>query len=199
MGYMIEGGGSKTLAKSKKWLYAHPKESHQLLSLLTETIIDYLVMQVEAGAQILQIFDSSAEYLNKELYNSFVISGLQEIRFKVREKLKLLQLEDVPMILFAKGAWFSLEDQGKLGYEVIGLDWTIPPEYARLILPGLTVQGNLDPCALYEPEEVLRQHVALMLQRFGPNRHIVNLGHGIYPDVDVKAVEVFIDAVHNAG
>lgn len=193
MGYMIEGGGSKTLSKAKKWLYAHPQESHQLLTLLTNTIIDYLVMQAEAGAQILQIFDSSAEYLNKDLYNTFAIPYLRQIREKVKDRL---QLKDVPIILFAKGAWFALEEQATLGYDVIGIDWTVEPEYARTVLPNVALQGNLDPCALYAPEEDLRENVRLMLRRFGRNRYIVNLGHGIYPDANVKAVEVFIDEVH---
>lgn len=193
MGYMIEGGGSKTLSKAKKWLYAHPKESHQLLSLLTDTIIDYLVMQVKAGAQILQVFDSSAEYLNKDLYWTYGIPYLKQIREKVKEKLKHL---DVPVVLFAKGAWFCLEEQGTLGYEVVGVDWTVEPQTAVKLLPNVAVQGNLDPCALYASEETLRSKVRSMLEQFGTARHVVNLGHGIYPDVDVKAVEVFIDEVH---
>lgn len=84
MGYMIEGGGSKTLSKAKKWLYANPEESHQLLSLLTQVIIDYLVMQVKAGAQILQVFDSSAEYLNPTLYKEFGLPYLKQIRDQVK-------------------------------------------------------------------------------------------------------------------
>lgn len=193
MGYMIEGGGSKTLSKAKKWLYAYPEKSHELLSLLTNTIIDYLVMQVEAGAQILQVFDSSAEYLNKNLYNTFVIPYLKQIRDGVRAKLGKL---DVPVVLFAKGAWFCLEEQAALGYEVVGIDWTVQPEIAIPLLKNVAIQGNLDPCALYAPEEKLRQYIRLMLKSFGSSRHIVNLGHGIYPDADVKAVEIFVDEVH---
>lgn len=189
---MIEGGGSKTLSKAKKWLYAHPQEAHQLLTILTNTIIDYLVMQVKAGAQILQVFDSSAEYLNKDLYDTFAIPYLKQIRKNVREKLGDL---DVPIVLFAKGAWFSLEEQARLGYEVIGIDWTVQPEIAIPLLKDVAIQGNLDPCALYAPEDKLRENVRLMLERFGSSRHIINLGHGIYPDCDVKAVEVFIDEI----
>lgn len=98
MGYMIEGGGSKTLSKAKKWLYAHSKESHKLLSLLTDVIVDYLVMQVEAGAQILQIFDSSAEYLNNHLYSIFGLPYLKNIRDQVKKKLKVQKLDEVPMV-----------------------------------------------------------------------------------------------------
>lgn len=98
MGYMIEGGGSKTLSKAKKWLYRYPEESHRLLSLLTDVIINYFVMQVEAGAQILQVFDSSAEYLNKDLYDLFGIPYLKKIRKDTKLKLNQLNLPDVPMV-----------------------------------------------------------------------------------------------------
>lgn len=98
MGYMIEGGGSKTLSKAKKWLYAYPNESHKLLKLLTSLIADYLVMQIEAGAQLIQVFDSSAEYLNKQLYKTFCLPYLKEISTTVRNKIKEKQLEDVPLV-----------------------------------------------------------------------------------------------------
>lgn len=98
MGYMIEGGGSKTLSKAKKWLYAYPELSHKLIDLLTEVIIDYLVMQVESGAQILQIFDSNADLLNKEIYTKFCLPYLKKIRDSVLLKLQQKKLEQVPMV-----------------------------------------------------------------------------------------------------
>lgn len=102
MGYMIEGGGSKTMSKAKKWLYRYPQEAHKVLTILTNVIIDYLVMQVEAGAQIVQVFDSSAEYLNKQLYNTFGIPYLKRIYTNVKQKLQALNLEDVPMVCYLK-------------------------------------------------------------------------------------------------
>lgn len=98
MGYMIEGGGSKTLSKAKKWLYAHPTQAHELLNLLTNIIIDYLFMQAEAGAQILQVFDSSAEYLNKELYGLFAIPYLRKINAEVKRRLETQNLSNIPMV-----------------------------------------------------------------------------------------------------
>lgn len=95
---MIEGGGSKTLSKAKKWLYANAEESHKLLSLLTDIIVQYLVMQVAAGAQILQVFDSSAEYLNNNLYQIFGLPYLKKIRYQVKENIKQQNLDDVPMV-----------------------------------------------------------------------------------------------------
>lgn len=102
MGYMIEGGGSKTLSKAKKWLYQHPELSHQLLQLLTEVIIEYLVMQIEHGAQIVQVFDSSAEYLNKHLYTKFCLPYLKKIATGIREGVKGLKIEQVPLVSFVR-------------------------------------------------------------------------------------------------
>lgn len=199
MGYMIEGGGSKTLSKAKKWLYAHKTEAHQLLELLTNVIIDYLVMQAEAGAQILQVFDSSAEYLNSNIYSVFGLPYLKRIRTEVKQKLKKLNLEDVPMVLFAKGASFCLEEQVGLGYEVLGIDWTVKPEEIKRISDSkVTLQGNLDPCALYAPKDDLVAYTNKMINSFGLKRYIVNLGHGIYPDMDISSVETFIQTVHNS-
>ncbi|RZB39832.1 uroporphyrinogen decarboxylase [Asbolus verrucosus] len=202
MGYMIEGGGSKTLSKAKKWLYAHPEISHKLLQLLTDVIIDYLVMQVEAGAQILQIFDSNADLLNKDLYSKFCLPYLKEIRQGVCQKIQEKQLEQVPMmikesfqVLFAKGAHYCLPEQADLGYEVLGIDWTMEPHVVKDLLKGknVAVQGNLDPCALYAPKEELNKLVQNMINEFKSEKYIVNLGHGIYPDVSPDSLQNFIE------
>ncbi|KAK9753966.1 Uroporphyrinogen decarboxylase (URO-D) [Popillia japonica] len=199
MGYMIEGGGSKTYSKSKKWLYAHETEAHRLLKILTDVIIDYLILQVKSGAQLLQIFESTnrnAEYLNEYLFDRFCQPYLQRIAIEVKNKIAELKL-DVPMILFAKGSHYSLEKQKSLGYDVIGIDWTISPKTVRQILGDQVVQGNLDPCALYASPEGIRAHVDEMIKGFGTGNLVVNLGHGIYPDMSEEAVEIFIDAVHS--
>lgn len=100
MGYMIEGGGSKTMMKAKKWLYKYPKESHNLLTILSDIIVDYLCMQVEAGAQVLQVFESSAEFLNAQLFEEFLMPYLRHIRSSVKSRLKSKQLEEVPMVIY---------------------------------------------------------------------------------------------------
>lgn len=107
MGYMIEGGGSKTYSQAKKWLYAYPSEAHTLLNILTEVIIDYLVMQVEHGAQILQVFDSNAEYLNKELYSKFCLPYLKRISSEVRSKTRARNIDEVPMVDYLKFAFLK--------------------------------------------------------------------------------------------
>lgn len=97
MAYMIEGKGTKTCSKAKKWLYAHPEEAHKLLQILTNAIIEYLKMQVAAGADILQVFDSSAEYLNESLYETFGLPYLKQIRDQV---VASLGDKRVPMVTF---------------------------------------------------------------------------------------------------
>lgn len=194
MGYMIEGGGSKTMSKSKKWLYEYPEESKQLLNMLTEVVSEYLVGQVKAGAQLLQLFESSAEHLGPDLFRGFALPCIREISKTV--KVKLGQGK-VPMTIFAKGAHYALEDLGVSGYEVVGVDWTVDPaEARRRVGPGITLQGNLDPCALYSGEQQLTQLTDDMVKKFGKHRYIANLGHGIYPDMDPAKVEAFLKSVH---
>ncbi|XP_063283777.1 uroporphyrinogen decarboxylase isoform X2 [Pelobates fuscus] len=131
MTYMIEGGGSNTMSKAKRWLYQQPSASHQLLRQLTDIIVEYLVGQVAAGAQALQVFESHAGILGPQQFADFSLPYLQEISRRVKEKLKAEGLEQVPMIVFAKDAHYALENLSQSGYEVVGLDWTIRPQEAR--------------------------------------------------------------------
>ncbi|CAG2062819.1 unnamed protein product, partial [Timema podura] len=122
MGYMIEGGGSKTMAKSKAWLYRYP-------------------LATEAGAQLLQVFESNAEYLGSELFFEFSIPYIREIASKVKAGIKQKGLNDVPMTIFAKGAHYGLEGLANSGYDVIGIDWTVDPVKARAAVgPNITLQ-----------------------------------------------------------
>lgn len=151
MGYMIEGGGSKTMSKAKAWLSDYPEESKKLLETLTSVIVDYFVMQVKAGAQMLQVFESSAEHLSKEQFLTISIPYVKSIRVQLEKKLKDEGIETVPMVIFAKGGGHSLAEQAELGYAIIGLDWTVDPIEARKqVGPNVTLQGNLDPQDLYK-------------------------------------------------
>jgi uroporphyrinogen decarboxylase len=197
MAYMIEGGGSKTQSKAKRWLYQHPEASKRLLSLLASVCSQYLVEQVRAGAQLLQIFESNAEYLGSEQFETFALPYLRKIAQEVKESLASQNLSHVPMTVFAKGGHYALSSLANSGYETVGLDWTIDPAQARQVVgPGVTLQGNLDPCALYAPVEELDKMTKEMVSKFGGQRWIANLGHGIYPDMDPGHLEVFIQAVH---
>lgn len=151
MGYMIEGGGSKTMSKAKAWLTEYPDASKQLLEMLTVTIVDYFEMQVKAGAQMLQIFESSADYISKEEFAAVSLPYCRAIRMGLLKRLASQNIEAVPMVMYAKGGGHSLREQASLGYEVIGLDWTVDPIEARQVVgDDVTLQGNLDPQDLYK-------------------------------------------------
>lgn len=157
LGYMIGGGGmkgeSEPMHKAKRWLNDYNEATHKLLSLLTDVIVDYLEMQVKAGAQMLQIFESSADYIDKEQFAEVCLPYVRKIRNELQKKLQEQSIEPVPMILFAKGGGHSLFEQAKCGYEVIGVDYNVDPIEARKAVgPNVTLQGNLNPADMYLPE-----------------------------------------------
>ena len=191
MAYMIEGSGSKTFQKSKAWLYRYPEASHQLLQRITEVLIDYLNAQIDAGAQLVQVFDSWAGLLSPEAFEVFCLPYLRHIATGVAAAHP-----EVPKIVFAKGAHYALEALGQSGYEVVGLDWTMDPRRARQqVGTGIALQGNLDPCVLYAEPATIRSEVQHMLDAFGPIGHIANLGHGMHPTHDPEHARAFIEAV----
>lgn len=184
--YMVEGQGSKTFSKAKKMLYTEPELSRQLLDKITDTTIAYLQQKVQAGADLIQVFDSWAGILSPHQYRTFAMPCLQRIADSIN---------DLPLTVFSKGAWFALEDLAKLDCQTIGLDWNILPGEARKrIGPDKVLQGNLDPCQLYAPPEKVREATLTMLRGFG-RKHIANLGHGVYPDTPLDGVRAFVDTV----
>jgi uroporphyrinogen decarboxylase len=185
--YMIEGRGSKTFSKAKKALYTEPQLSHALLQKITDTTIAYLKAQIAAGANIVQIFDSWAGILSPDQYRTYSLPYIAQICDAITE---------VPVTVFAKGAFFAREEMGKLNCEVIGLDWNMDiAESRKLIGDTKTLQGNLDPCVLYGSFDEIRKQTRLMLNQFGGQKHIANLGHGVYPDTNPDNVKCFIDTV----
>ncbi len=184
--YMLEGQGSKTFSKAKAFLYKEPKLAHELLRKITLTVIEYLKLKINAGADVLQIFDSWAGMLDRKLYAEFCLPYL---------KMIVDEVQGVPKIVFSKGAYFSLDQIIDLGSEVVGLDWTINRTEFRQNYGGeIVVQGNLDPCTLYAaPEDVAKSATELM-QDFKRN-HIFNLGHGVYPDTPLDNVKHLINTV----
>ncbi|PIB36001.1 uroporphyrinogen decarboxylase [Reichenbachiella sp. 5M10] len=187
--YMVEGAGSKTFSKAKKMLYAEPELSHQLLQMITESTIRYLKAQIEAGADLIQIFDSWAGILSPEQYDTFGLKYISQI---------CNAINDVPVTVFAKGAFFARKRMGTLNCETIGLDWNMSVSASRrLIGDSKTLQGNLDPCVLYSSDEEIEKRTIQMLEAFGGHKHIANLGHGVYPDIHPDKVKVFIETVKN--
>ncbi len=190
MAYMVEGSGSKTFSVAKRMLYQNPALAHELLDKITQSTIHYLKAQVKAGADMLQLFDSWAGILSPEVYRKFSLPYIQKIAEAITE---------VPLIVFAKGAFFVREDLGKLPCAGIGLDWTMDIQESRkLVGSDKVLQGNLDPCMLYAPDKVLQEATLNMMKAFG-DKHIVNLGHGVYPDIDPEKVKIFIETVKSAG
>ncbi|KAG1667439.1 Uroporphyrinogen decarboxylase [Nymphon striatum] len=149
------------------------------------------------GAPLLQVFESNAGHLGYDTFVKFSLPYLRQISKRVKSELKQLDMEPVPMTVFAKDAHYAIDELAKSDYDIVGLDWTIDPVKARNIVgEKIVLQGNLDPCALYCPKDKLKEKVKEMIDAFGPHLHIANLGHGIYPDVDPDHLETFINAVH---
>ncbi len=188
MAYMVEGSGSKTFSKAKKFLYQEPELAHQLLQKITLSTINYLKAQVAAGADVIQLFDSWAGVLGPDQYKEFSLKYISQIC----DALSPI----VPITVFAKDAHYALADMAKLNCNTIGLDWTINPVEARNIIGNnKTLQGNADPCMLYGNEKSIEATAQKMVNAFGKQRYIANLGHGLYPDIDKNKVKYFVDCI----
>ncbi|KAL4075736.1 Uroporphyrinogen decarboxylase [Scleroderma yunnanense] len=201
MMYMIEGGSSRTMQKSKTWLFKYPEESRALLKRLADVCVDFLVGQVKAGAQLLQVFDSAAGDLSPYDFETFSIPVLQQISIDVRNRLSKLGLAQVPLTLFAKGASPTLA--ARCGYDVIGLHWTQDPlDVVNNHVANTSLQGNLDPMVLFGGREAIEREVERMCKAFRSARGgitkgwIANLGHGITPGVDPDDLKWFFECMH---
>lgn len=187
--YMIEGSGSKTFSKARAMLYTQPEFSHQLLQMITDSTINYLKAQIEAGADLIQLFDSWAGILPPNHYEEFSLKYISQICDAI---------QSVPKTVFAKGAFFAREAMGKLDCQTIGLDWNMGIVESRAMIgPYKTLQGNLDPAALYGSDKEVAAATRLMMEQFKGTRHIANLGHGVYPDISPDKVKVFIETIQN--
>jgi len=185
--YMVEGKGSKTFSESRKLLYTDPVLAHELLSRITDFTIQYMSLQKNAGVDALQLFDSWAGILGRAQYEEF---GLTYIR-RIAEAFP-----DFPFTVFSKGAVASLPEIANVPCTAIGLDWNMDiHQTRRLVGNSKTLQGNLDPCLLYADAKSIELEVNKLLDSFESPRHIVNLGHGVYPDIDPEKVKVLINTV----
>ncbi len=186
--YMVQGKGSKTFDGAKAFCFTQPEAAHHLLQMLTDTTIAYLKEQVKAGADVVQIFDSWGGLLSPADFEVFSLRYIRQI---------VKALKDVcPTIVFAKGAWFALEEMSQTGASGLGIDWCITPEKARACVgQDVTLQGNFDPAKLLAPIPEIRKAVHEMIDAFGTTRYIANLGHGILPNIPVDNARAFVDAV----
>lgn len=186
--YMVQGKGSKTFDEAKAFCYAQPEVAHQLLQMITDTTIAYLKAQIKAGADTVQLFDSWGGLLSPADFEHLSLRYMRQIVAAVKD--------DAPTIVFAKGAWHSLEAMAATGAAGLGIDWCITPQMARQFAGDkVTLQGNFDPAKLLSPIPVIEKEVKAMLTAFGPGRHIANLGHGILPNVPVDHAKAFVNTV----
>jgi uroporphyrinogen decarboxylase len=189
--YMIEGGGSKGFSIAKKFLATEPAAAHALLDRLAQAVGDFLVAQVHAGAQVVQLFDSWAGALAPADFRAFALPYL-------RKAVRIARTAGAPVIVFAPGAGWALEEIATAtGADVIGVDWQTDAAEARrrLATTPVALQGNLDPAWLYAPPSEVERRTHAMLEAFGGVGHIANLGHGILPDVPVEHAAAFVRAV----
>ncbi|KAI8868014.1 uroporphyrinogen decarboxylase-like protein [Ramicandelaber brevisporus] len=204
LAYMIEGGGSKTHSKSKTWLLRHPQESHRILRLLSDSAVTFLVGQVRAGAQLLQVFESNAGELNKEMFEEFSLPYLRDIAKQTKARLAAEGLPTVPITVFARNAQHAYPELSRTEYDVVSVDWLTEPSLAANGLETPKVlQGNLDPITLFAPHDVLRTKTREMVRKFYDQikagkikSYIANMGHGMMPDHDPEALRVFLETVH---
>lgn len=184
--YMVEGSGSKTFSKAKRLLYQNPELSHKLLGKITNTTIAYLKEKIKHGVNLVQVFDSWAGILTPHHFNTFALPYIQKICDAIQE---------VPITVFAKGAWFAMESVGQLDCQVVGVDWTITPNQAKSwVGEDKILQGNLDPCQLYGTTDQVEAATQSMLADF-KHKHIANLGHGVYPDTPFESIQCFVNTV----
>jgi uroporphyrinogen decarboxylase len=189
--YLVEGHGSKDFAKAKAFCFSHPIAAAHVLSVIADATADYLNAQIQAGAQAVQVFDSWGGLLSPNDFSLLSYPYMKQI---------VEQISGAPVILFAKGAWYAMEEMTKSGASALGLDWCTTPEFARKVTKNaITLQGNFDPTHLLKPIPELKAEVHDMINRFGMQRYIVNLGHGIIPGIPVDHAQAFVEAVKEYG
>ncbi len=193
--YMVEGGSTKTFARSKGMMFDEPALMHSMLGKLADSVTGYLNAQIAAGAQAVQIFDTWGGTLTPRDYKAFSLDYMQRI---VDGLTREADGRRVPVILFTKGGGQWLEWMADSGCDALGLDWTTDIADARArVGDRVALQGNLDPCTLYASPDAIRRSVAEILEGFGPGAgHVFNLGHGIHPAIPPEHAGAMIDAVH---
>lgn len=192
--YMIEGGSSKDFTKLKSWAYGAPDGLAALFELLVSAIADHLTAQIEAGAEVLQIFDSWAGVLPEAAFEAWCLKPISEIIGRVKSKHP-----DVPIIVFPNRAAFYYERIAKeSGADAVSIDATVPLGYARDVLQkSVCVQGNLDPIMLVQGGQPMSDAAQQILDALGRGPFVFNLGHGIVPQTPPDHVAALVEEVHN--
>jgi len=190
-GYIVEGGASRDYGRLKSMMYREPALFNMLMEKLTQTVEAFLLAQAEAGAQALQLFDSSALVLSPGDYREFVLPYSQAV-------LRSLSNTGVPLIHFGQGSPHLIDAFAEAGGDVIGVDWRLPLDSAwERIGASRGIQGNLEPFVLFGPEDFLRRRIRDVLVRAGGRPgHIFNLGCGIPPETPIQSVSILVEEVH---
>ena len=190
--YMVEGSGSSEWRVLKEMLYARPDLLHRILEVNARAVTDYLNAQIEAGAQVVMLFDTWGGNLTAAGYEEFSLAYMRKVIGKLRGG---------PCIVFTKGAGAWLEAIAACGCAAVGLDWHVDPAQARKRIGGkVALQGNLDPAVLASSPDTAREQARRVLDAFGPAPgHVFNLGHGVSPNAKVETVAALVDEVRTYG
>jgi uroporphyrinogen decarboxylase len=188
--YAVEGGGSRSYARTLSWMYRDPQGFDQLLDLLTRVVIVSLTAQIAAGVHAVQIFDSWGGILSRESYRRHALPSLRRI-------VSALQPCGTPVILYVNGSSNLLDLMKESGAGVLSVDWRLGlDEVRREVGDDVALQGNLDPAALHTNADTVTRLVHEILAAAGPTGHILNLGHGILPDASVENAKAMVAACH---
>jgi uroporphyrinogen decarboxylase len=189
--YMIAGHGTPDQAPARLFAYRHPKAFEKLLMLLADVSADYLVAQIDAGADAVQIFDSWAGVLGEREFEAFAVKPVARMIASIKA-----HRPNAKIIAFAKGAGYLLKTyRQKTKADAIGLDWSVPLDFAAELQKDGPVQGNLDPMRMVAGGVALKEGIDDILQRLGNGPLIFNLGHGITPQADPENVRLLVERV----
>lgn len=196
--YMVEGQGSDDYRLIKSMLYARPDLLHRMLAINAEATAQYLNAQIAAGAQAVMIFDSWGGVLADGLFQTFSLAYTQKV---VDRLIRQQDGQSIPVIVFTKGGGQWLEEISEIGCDAVGLDWTVNLTQARhTIHDRVSLQGNLDPMALFGTEQSIRSEARRVLDAFGrvdKGGHVFNLGHGISRFTPPESVRILVEEVHS--
>lgn len=188
--YAVEGKGSKTFDVAKGFCFSNPKAAHLLLQKITETTILYLKEKIKHGVSAVQLFDSWGGLLSPKDY--------QEFSWKYLNQIVEALADEIPVVVFGKGCWFALNEMSSSRASALGVDWTVSADFARKETNNsITLQGNFDPAKLLATPEIIKKETIEMIDSFGTNKYIANLGHGILPNIPIENAQTFVETVVN--
>tara|TARA_B100001996_G_scaffold270607_2_gene211716 strand:- start:2553 stop:3581 length:1029 start_codon:yes stop_codon:yes gene_type:complete len=186
--YIVEGSGSKNFNKAKTFCFENPELAHALLKKITKATISYLNEKIKYGVDVIQLFDSWGGILSHSDYQVFSFPYIKEI-------IEALD-QSTPKIIYPKGCWHALTNYSKIGVSAIGIDWTCSARNARYLTGNrISLQGNFDPSRLFSSKKEIKTNTIQMLNEFGKEKYIANLGHGILPETPVENVKTFVNTI----